>query len=45
MRDRRILFLGFIAGHRADVLALVINVDLAGGGIGKEIPLVRRRRI
>ena len=45
MRDRRILVLGFVAGHRADVFALMIYVHFAGGGIGKNIPVVRRRWI
>jgi hypothetical protein len=34
VRDRRVLVGGLVAGDGADVAALVIDVDLAGGRIG-----------
>src|SRR5208282_2685812 len=45
MRDGRVLVCGLVAGDGADVTALVINVDLAGGRVGKKVPFVGRGRI
>jgi hypothetical protein len=45
MRDWRVLVGRLVAGDGAYVTALVIDVDLAGGRIGQQIPFVRRRRI
>ena len=45
MWNRWVLVGWLVAGYGADVAALVIDVDLAGGGIGKQIPFVGRGRI
>ena len=45
MRNRRVLVGGLVAGDGADVTALVIDVDLAGGWVGQQVPFVGRRRI
>jgi hypothetical protein len=45
MWDWGVLVGGLVAGDRADITALMIDVDLAGGRIGQQVPFVRRRRI
>ena len=45
MRDRRVLIGGLIAGDGADVAALMIDVNLAGGRVRQQVPLIGRRRI
>src|ERR1700691_5771842 len=45
MRDWGVLVGGLVAGDGADVAALVIDVDLARGRVGQQVPFVGWRRI